>query len=117
MGNANSGRKKQSKSRADASRSLALLDPIAVRTIEDTMSGVNTDRLKYEAAVMVYIQNHGKPSQRVEHAGDKEAPVSIVVRYEGENRATTDEGDLTISASEDPDSSHAPGEEGSGASE
>lgn len=76
MGIRGPGRPRKSKSRADAAKSLALLDPIAVDTIGEAMRGEMKDRLRYEAACMVYWQNHGKPK----YAVDLSATGEIVLR-------------------------------------
>jgi len=62
-GNANSGRHPKSKSRDDAMRSLTQKVYQAVGTIYDTMTGDNTDRLKYDAAITIKEAVLGKASQ------------------------------------------------------
>lgn len=54
------GPKRKSKARLDASRSLAMLDPVAVRVIDESIEGIEKDKEKIETAKWVYEQNHGK---------------------------------------------------------
>ena len=62
-GNANSGRHRKSISRADAMRSLTQKVPAAVNLIAETMEGINTDRLRYDAAITIKEAVLGKASQ------------------------------------------------------
>lgn len=61
-----SGRKRSSKSRADAMRSLTNKLPMAIDVIIETAEGTNKDRMRYEAAVEIKDSVQGKPKQQAE---------------------------------------------------
>lgn len=82
-GNENSGRKRGSGvSRTKALKRMSQLAPGAVEAIEDTMKGVNKDRLRYEAALDVYAYNFGKPRQAtdVKLEGGEELSAGLVTK-------------------------------------
>ena len=61
MGGIGSGRKRESKSRDNAQRSLTASLPIAVDVIIETAKGLIQDRLRYEAATEIKNSVMGKP--------------------------------------------------------
>ena len=60
---------------------MALLAPVAVGMIRETIEGINKDRLRYEAAIEVYNHNFGKPKQQTEMdiKGGKEIGAGFMV--------------------------------------
>lgn len=61
-----SGRKRVSKNREDAMRSLTNKLPMAIDVLTETADGSNKDRLRYEAAIEIKDSVMGKPKQQSE---------------------------------------------------
>ena len=61
-----SGRRKSTPTSANARRRIQQLLPYAIEAIEETVTGKNTDRLRYEAAVEVKNSALGKPKQETD---------------------------------------------------
>ena len=79
-GNGNSGRKPNSKSREDSMRSLTLKLPKAIQVIENTMDGINRERLPYEAAVMIKESVLGKSRQPIDATLDTDVLLTLELK-------------------------------------
>ena len=76
------GRKPKSLTRANAMRRLTQLLPRAIIAIEETCSGVNKDRLRYEAAIEIKNTCLGKPRivQEVDITGGGEIGAVLMLK-------------------------------------
>ena len=77
-----SGRPKLRPNRANALRRMSALIPVSVAVIQETIEGVNRDRLKYEAAIYNYEQCFGKPKQSTELdiSGGQDIGANLIVQ-------------------------------------
>ena len=68
--------------RARAMQRMTNLLPAAIETIENTITGVNKDRLRYEAAVELKDSVQGKPRQQtdLDIKGGQEIGAGVVVQ-------------------------------------
>ena len=74
-----SGRKRKTLTRDRALQNLTQRLPKAIEVMGDTMEGLITDRLRYEAAISIKDSVLGKPKQQTEISGGEEIGVGIIV--------------------------------------
>lgn len=76
-----SGRKRKSLNREDAMRRLTQLLPRAIDTMEETVTGKNKDRLRYESAKDIKETVMGKPKQAIELEGGEKLGFNAVALF------------------------------------
>ncbi len=73
-----SGRKRKTLTREAALQSLTQKLPKAIDVMEDTVEGINQDRLRYEAAKEIKDSVMGKPKQQTEITGGREIGTGMI---------------------------------------